>query len=159
MGKSTLFNRLVEQRQAIVDEVSGVTRDRNYGKCHWNGTTFSIIDTGGYVESSQEIFDKEIRRQVELAIEEAHIILFVLDAHTGIGQSDQVIARLLRATPKKVLLLANKVDNVEILHQSTELYRLGWDRYYPIAANSGSGTGELLDEVVKLPTPTAHPRG
>lgn len=149
VGKSTLFNRLVQQKQAVVDEISGVTRDRNYGKCDWNGVTFSIIDTGGYVENSQEIFDQEIRRQVNLAIEEAHLILFVLDAYTGISQADSTISKLLRVSSKQVLIVANKVDNIEILHQSTEIYQLGWESYYPIAANSGSGTGELLDEVIK----------
>lgn len=154
VGKSTLFNRLVQERQAIVNEESGVTRDRNYGKSIWNGTPFSVIDTGGYTEFSDTVYDEEIRKQVILAIDEAQVILFVVDSKIGIQSADITISKLLR--PKevrsKVILVANKVDNTILLHQSTEFYALGWETYYPIASNSGSGTGDLLDELVtRLP--------
>ncbi|MBC8267043.1 MAG: ribosome biogenesis GTPase Der [Flavobacteriales bacterium] len=149
VGKSTIFNRLTQTRQAITDEVSGVTRDRHYGKSEWNGKEFSVIDTGGYVEGSDDIFEKEIRKQVELAIDEANVILFLVDAKDGITDLDQSVAQLLRKTDKKVILVANKVDNTQLLNEAVEFYNLGMGDYIPIASISGSGTGELLDELVK----------
>ena len=149
VGKSTIFNRLTQTRQAITDEVSGVTRDRHYGKSEWNGKEFSVIDTGGYVEGSDDIFEKEIRKQVELAIDEANVILFLVDAKDGITDLDQSVAQLLRRTEKKVILVANKVDNTQLLNEAVEFYNLGMGDYIPIASISGSGTGEMLDELVK----------
>jgi GTP-binding protein len=149
VGKSTIFNRLTQTRQAITDEVSGVTRDRHYGKSEWNGKEFSVIDTGGYVEGSNDIFEKEIRKQVELAIDEANVILFLVDAKDGITDLDQSVAQLLRRTEKKVILVANKVDNTQLLNEAVEFYNLGMGDYIPIASISGSGTGEMLDELVK----------
>lgn len=149
VGKSTLFNRLTESREAIVDEVSGVTRDRNYGVSHWNGIDFSVIDTGGYVKNSEDIFEEEINKQVLLAIEEADIILFIVDVTIGIHDLDTSVASLLRRVNKKVLLVVNKVDNGERLLDATEFYNLGLGDYFPLSSMNGSGTGELLDEVVK----------
>ena len=149
VGKSTLFNRLIEAREAIVDEVSGVTRDRNYGRCVWNGFTFSVIDTGGYVKNSEDIFEEEINKQVMLAIGEADIILFMVDVTTGVHDLDSSIAAMLRRIDKKVLLIVNKVDNNERLMDATEFYSLGLGDYFPLSSVSGSGTGDMLDEVVK----------
>mgnify|MGYP001459379868 FL=1 len=149
VGKSTIFNRLTQTRQAITDEESGVTRDRHYGKSEWNGKEFSVIDTGGYVEGSDDIFEKEIRKQVELAIVEANVILFLVDAKDGVTDLDQSVAQLLRRTEKKVILVVNKVDNTQLLNEAVEFYNLGMGDYIPIASISGSGTGELLDELVK----------
>ena len=149
VGKSTIFNRLTESRQAITDEVSGVTRDRHYGKVEWNGREFSVIDTGGYVQGSEDIFETEIRKQVELAIEEANVILFLVDAKTGITDLDQAIVKLLRKSNKKVVLAVNKVDNSTLLQDAVEFYNLGLGEYTPIASISGSGTGDLLDELIK----------
>ncbi len=149
VGKSTLFNRLTESREAIVDEVSGVTRDRNYGVSNWNGIDFSVIDTGGYVRNSDDIFEEEINKQVLLAIEEADIILFMVDVTIGIHDLDTSVASLLRRVNKKVLLVVNKVDNGERLLDATEFYNLGLGDYFPLSSMNGSGTGELLDEVVK----------
>ena len=149
VGKSTIFNRLTQTRQAITDEVSGVTRDRHYGKSEWNGKEFSVIDTGGYVEGSDDIFEKEIRKQVELAIDEANVILFLVDAKDGITDLDQSVAQLLRKTDKKVILVANKTDNTQLLNEAVEFYNLGMGEYIPISSISGSGTGELLDELTK----------
>ena len=149
VGKSTLFNRFTESRQAITDEVSGVTRDRHYGKAEWNGREFSVIDTGGYVEGSEDIFETEIRKQVELAIDEANVILFLVDAKTGITDLDQEVVNLLRKSNKKVVLAVNKVDNSKLLQDSIEFYNLGLGDYIPVSSISGSGTGELLDELVK----------
>jgi GTPase len=149
VGKSTLFNRLVGSRDAIVDEMSGVTRDRNYGTCNWNGIDFSVIDTGGYVENSDDIFEEEINKQVRLAIEESDIILFMVDVTIGIHQLDKSVAALLRKTEKKVLLVVNKVDNNERLIDANEFYGLGLGDYFPLSSINGSGTGELLDAVVK----------
>ena len=148
VGKSTLFNRLTETRQAITDEISGVTRDRHYGRSEWNGIDFSIIDTGGYVHGSEEIFEVEIRKQVELAIDEANVILFLVDAKEGITDLDQSVVELLRKTNKKIILVVNKVDNKRLLDESIEFYNLGIGNYIPISSISGSGTGELLDKVV-----------
>jgi GTP-binding protein len=149
VGKSTIFNRLTQTRQAITDQESGVTRDRHYGKSEWNGKEFSVIDTGGYVDGSDDIFEKEIRKQVELAIDEANVILFLVDAKDGITDLDQSVAQLLRRTEKKVILVANKVDNTQLLNDAVEFYNLGMGDYIPIASISGSGTGEMLDELVK----------
>ncbi len=149
VGKSTLFNRLTESRMAIVEETSGVTRDRHYGKANWNGFEFSLIDTGGYVRGSEDIFESEIRKQVELAIEEADIILFVVDVTIGITHLDEAVATLLRKTKKKVFIVSNKVDNNERISLSSEFYSLGLGEIYSLSAINGSGTGELLDELVK----------
>ena len=149
VGKSTLFNRLTQTRQAITDEISGVTRDRHYGKCDWNGYDFSLIDTGGYVEGSEDIFETEIRKQVELAINEATVILFLVDAKTGITDLDYAIVSLLRKSNKKFVLGVNKVDNKTLLDSSIEFFNLGLGDYIPLSSISGSGTGELLDEITK----------
>lgn len=153
VGKSTFFNRLIQRRQAIVDSVSGVTRDRHYGKTDWNGQEFSVIDTGGYIVGSDDIFEGEIRKQVDLAIDEANVILFLVDAQQGVTDLDVTVAQHLRKSDKPVLLVANKVDNGQIMEQAVELYSLGMGDYYCISSINGSGTGDLLDAVVdKLPT-------
>lgn len=149
VGKSTLFNRLTDSRDAIVDEESGVTRDRNYGRATWNGVNFSVIDTGGYVRNSEDIFEEEINKQVLLAIEESDLILFLVDAITGIHDLDVSVADLLRRTGKKVALVVNKVDNIERMHEASEFYSLGLGEYFPISSANGSGTGDLLDYIVK----------
>ena len=149
VGKSTLFNRIVKQREAIVDSVSGVTRDRNYGKGDWNGKEFSLIDTGGYVVGSDDIFELEIDKQVELAIDEADIIIFMVDVEFGITSMDMDIANMLRKNNKPVYLVVNKVDSSARINDATEFYELGIDKYYPIASINGFGTGDLLDDVVK----------
>ncbi|MBP5645229.1 MAG: ribosome biogenesis GTPase Der [Bacteroidales bacterium] len=149
VGKSTLFNRLTESRQAIVDETSGVTRDRQYGHSDWNGKHFSIIDTGGYVVGGDDSFEIEIRKQVELAIEEADAILFLVDVREGLTPMDEDVANLLRRSPKRVMLVANKVDNPKEMEGLAEFYALGLGDPYPIAGISGSGTGDLLDALVE----------
>ncbi len=149
VGKSTLFNRLTESREAIVDEISGVTRDRNYGTGNWNGVDFSVIDTGGYVQNSDDIFEEEINKQVLLAIEEADIILFMVDVSSGIHDLDTSVASMLRRVNKKIILVVNKVDNPQRLMDATEFYNLGLGDYFALSSMNGSGTGELLDEVVK----------
>ena len=149
MGKSTLFNRLTGERKAIVDSVSGVTRDRQYGHSDWNGKQFSVIDTGGYVVGGDDTFETEIRRQVQLAIDEADVILFLVDVREGLTPMDEDVAAMLRKTTKKVLLVANKVDDTNVANDIAEFYQLGLGDIYPIAGISGSGTGDLLDEVVK----------
>ncbi len=157
VGKSTLFNRLTETREAIVDEVSGVTRDRNYGQCFWNGIRFSVIDTGGYVMNSEDIFEEEINKQVMLAIGEADVILFMVDVTTGVHELDSSVAEMLRKVDKKVFLVVNKVDNNERLLDAAEFYSLGLGDYFPLSSMNGSGTGDLLDEVVKsLPSDSAE---
>lgn len=149
VGKSTLFNRLVGSRKAIVNEESGVTRDRNYGKSYWNGKEFSVIDTGGYVCNSDDIFEEEINKQVLLAMDEADVILFMVDAEIGVTDLDQNFARLLRNIEKPVYLIANKVDNQERLYEAQEFYRLGIKgEMFCISSVSGSGTGDLLDQVI-----------
>jgi GTP-binding protein len=145
VGKSTLFNRLVGFRKAIVDEVAGVTRDRHYGICEWNGKSFTVIDTGGYVVGSEDSFEGEIRKQVSLAVEEADLILFMVDVAEGLTDDDKEVAGVLRKSKKKVLLVANKVDNNERQSWSAEFYALGLGDPMNIAATSGAGTGELLD--------------
>jgi len=149
VGKSTLFNRIVKQREAIVDSVSGVTRDRHYGKGDWNGKEFSLIDTGGYVLGSDDIFELEIDKQVELAIDEADIIIFMVDVETGLTSMDTDIANMLRKIDKPVYLVINKVDNSSRVNEASEFFELGIDKYYPIASINGFGTGDLLDAVVK----------
>jgi GTP-binding protein len=149
VGKSTLFNRIVKQREAIVDSVSGVTRDRHYGKGDWNGKEFSLIDTGGYVLGSDDIFELEIDKQVELAIDEADIIIFMVDVETGLTSMDTDIANMLRKIDKPVYLVINKVDNSSRINEASEFFELGIDKYYPIASINGFGTGDLLDAVVK----------
>ena len=150
VGKSTFFNRLIQRREAIVDAVSGVTRDRNYGKSEWNGKQFSVIDTGGYIKGSDDIFEGEIRRQVELAIDEADVIVFVVDVEEGITPMDEEVAKLLRKVTKPVMLAVNKVDNAMREKDAIEFYNLGLGDYYTFAGMSGSGTGVLLDALVKL---------
>ncbi len=152
VGKSTLFNRLIGERKAIVDDISGVTRDRIYGEVEWNGMIFDLIDTGGYVDSSQDVFEKAIKEQVKIAMEEAKVILFVVDVTTGITALDDDVADMLRKSKKDVLLVVNKVDNTKRLHESAEFYGLGFSEMFTLSSISGSGTGELLDSVVeKLP--------
>lgn len=149
VGKSTLFNRLVGTRKAIVNEESGVTRDRNYGKSTWNGKDFSVIDTGGYVSNSDDIFEEEINKQVLLAMEEADVILFMVDAEIGVTDLDQNFARLLRNIDKPIYLVANKVDNQDRMYEAQEFYRLGIPGdLFCISSVSGSGTGDLLDQMV-----------
>ena len=150
VGKSTLFNRITESRNAIVDEISGVTRDRNYGKGIWNGLDFSIIDTGGYVVNSDDVFEAEINKQVHLAIEEADVILYVVDVESGITDLDDAIAALLRKSRKKIVLAVNKVDNNQRIAEAQEFYGLGLGEIFCISSMTGSGTGDLLDQVVEL---------
>ncbi len=147
VGKSTFFNRLLEQRKAIVDDISGVTRDRQYGITEWNGKTFNVIDTGGFVPDSDDIFEKEIRKQVRIAIDEANAIVFIVDVAIGITELDEAMADLLRRTTKPVYLVVNKVDNSERHLEAAEFYSLGFDTIYNISSISGSGTGELLDAI------------
>jgi len=149
VGKSTLFNRLTESRSAIVDEASGVTRDRHYGKVDWNGKEFTLIDTGGYVKGSKDIFEEEIRKQVIISIEECDLIIFVVDVTIGITDLDQTVANLLRKSNKKVILVSNKVDNNERAPDSSVFYGLGIaEDIFSVSSINGSGTGELLDEIV-----------
>ncbi|MDA3911901.1 MAG: ribosome biogenesis GTPase Der [Bacteroidales bacterium] len=148
VGKSTLFNRLTEQRTAIVDDISGVTRDRLYGECTWNGRYFSVIDTGGYVESPGDIFETEIKKQVLIALDEADVIVFVLDVETGITSLDDQVAKLLRRTDKPVIIVVNKVDNSKRHESVYEFYNLGLGDPMPISSINGSGTGEMLDALV-----------
>ncbi|MDR0295999.1 MAG: ribosome biogenesis GTPase Der, partial [Prevotellaceae bacterium] len=149
VGKSTLFNRLVGMRQAIVDEIAGVTRDRHYGKSDWNGREFSVIDTGGYAVNTEDVFEEEIRKQVLLAIDEADLILFMVDVTTGITDFDTVVANILRRTKKPVLLLVNKVDNIERSYDVHEFYALGLGNPWQVSSISGSGTGDLMDEILQ----------
>ena len=148
VGKSTLFNRLIQRREAIVDSVSGVTRDRNYGKSEWNGKEFSVIDTGGYVRGSDDVLEGEIRKQVELVIDEADVIIFVVDVEEGITPMDDAVAKLLRKVTKPVLLAVNKVDNSMREKDAVEFYNLGLGEYFTFASISGSGTGDLLDALI-----------
>jgi len=148
VGKSTLFNRLIEQKKAIMDNMSGVTRDRHYGYGQWTGKFFSVIDTGGYVHGSEDIFEGAIREQVELAIEESAVLLFVVDCQTGLTDLDKDFAKVLRRSKKPVILVANKADTHEKAMASAEFYELGLGDPFPIAAESGSGTGDMLDEMI-----------
>ena len=149
VGKSTLFNRLVEQRKAIMDNESGITRDRHYGYAEWTDKHFTVIDTGGYVQGSDDIFESAIRQQVQIAIDEASVILFVVDCKDGLNGLDQDFAAVLRAAHKPVLVVANKADNVSSELMMHDFYLLGMGHPYPVSAASGTGTGELLDEMVK----------
>lgn len=152
VGKSTFFNRLLEQRKAIVDDVSGVTRDRQYGVAEWSGKTFNLVDTGGFVPNSEDVFEQEIVKQVLIALEEANALIFMVDCATGITTLDESMADLLRRTTKPVFLVVNKVDNSERLLEATEFYSLGIDHIFFLSSMTGSGTGELLDAVVALIT-------
>ena len=149
VGKSTLFNRLTQTRTAIVDDMAGTTRDRQYGKVEWCGKEFSIVDTGGWVVNSEDIFESEINKQVELAIEEVDVILFVVDAMNGVTDLDDHVAEILRRSSKPVILVANKVDSNDWAYNVPEFYSLGLGDPYPVSASNGYGTGDLLDEVVK----------
>ncbi len=149
VGKSTLFNRLTQSRTAIVDPTAGTTRDRQYGKVDWNGKEFSIVDTGGWVVNSDDVFESEINKQVELAIEQADEILFVVDAMNGVTDLDDHVAEILRKSRKPVILVANKVDSNEWVYNVPEFYSLGLGEPYPVSAVNGYGTGDLLDEMVK----------
>ena len=148
VGKSTFFNRLIQRREAIVDAVSGVTRDRHYGKSDWNGREFSLIDTGGYVLGSDDVFEAEIDKQVELAIDEADAIVFMVDVETGVTGMDEDVAKLLRKVKKPVFLVVNKVDNAKRAQDAVEFYSLGLGDYFTIASINGSGTGDILDALV-----------
>ena len=149
VGKSTFFNRLIQRREAIVDAVSGVTRDRHYGKSDWNGKEFSLIDTGGYVVGSDDIFEAEIDKQVELAIDEADAIVFMVEVESGVTGMDEDVAQLLRKSRKPVFLAVNKVDNSKRAQDAVEFYSLGFERFYTISSINGGGTGDLLDDLVK----------
>ena len=156
VGKSTLFNRLVGQRQAIVDETAGTTRDRHYGKTDWNGKEFSIIDTGGYTVNSDDVFEEEIRRQVMLAIDEADLILFLVEVRTGITDLDMMMADILRRSGKKVMLVCNKVDTYDLIYFSHEFHSLGLGEPFCISSMSGSGTGDMMDAILaNLPEDTS----
>jgi GTP-binding protein len=150
VGKSTIFNRLLEQRKAIVEDIPGVTRDRQYGIADWNGKNFYVIDTGGFVPESEDVFEREIRKQVRIAMDEASVILFVVDAATGMTDLDDSMADILRRSTKPVFLVVNKVDNNERLLEASEFYSLGFEKVFFISAISGSGTGDLLDDVTAL---------
>ena len=150
VGKSTLFNRLTGSRKAIVDDQSGVTRDRIYGEAEWSGRTFQVVDTGGYVKSTDDIFEIEIKKQVEIAIREAQVILFVLDVTSGITQLDDEMAHLLRVSKKPIIVIVNKVDNFNRSLDAAEFYSLGFDNVHQLSSISGTGTGELLDNILEL---------
>jgi len=150
VGKSTLFNRLTKRRMAIVDPTAGVTRDRHYGKSDWNGVEFSVIDTGGYVAGSEDVFEEQIREQVEMALEESTVVLFLVDVMEGITPLDEEVADMLRRSRKKCFLVANKADNSKLIQESGVFYELGVEAVYPVSSINGSGTGELLDDLVKV---------
>ena len=164
VGKSTFFNRMLEERKSIVDDVSGVTRDRQYGVAEWAGKTFNVIDTGGFVADSDDIFEREIRKQVHIAISEANAIIFMVDVTTGVTNLDQDMAEMLRRSPKPVYLVVNKVDNYNRELEAAEFYSLGFEKIFFLSSISGSGTGELLDEVCskipaeKIEEPTTIPK-
>ncbi|MET0300500.1 MAG: ribosome biogenesis GTPase Der, partial [Flavitalea sp.] len=149
VGKSTFFNRLLEQRKAIVDDFSGVTRDRQYGVADWTGKNFNLIDTGGFVSKSEDVFEREIRKQVHIAVEEANAIIFMVDATTGITELDSAMADVLRRSEKPVLVAVNKVDNHKLLLEASEFYSLGFEHMFFISSMSGTGTGELLDALAE----------
>ena len=152
VGKSTLFNRLLEQRKAIVEDTPGVTRDRQYGIAEWNGKTFNVVDTGGFVPDTQDVFEREIRKQVQIAVDEANAVLFIVDAATGITSLDDAMADILRRSTKPVFLVVNKVDNHDRLMEASEFYSLGFESIFFISAMSGSGSGDLLDAVTNIIT-------
>src|SRR6188768_3187886 len=149
VGKSTLFNRLTESRKAIVDDFSGVTRDRHYGSAEWTNKQFTVIDTGGYVANSEDVFEAAIREQVIIAIEEASVLLFMVDVTTGITDLDDEIAQLLRRSKKPVFTVVNKVDNTQLQNEAAVFYGFGLGEIYPISSMTGSGTGDLLDDVIE----------
>ena len=155
VGKSTLFNRLTKSRQAIVSDVAGTTRDRQYGKCDWNGREFSVVDTGGWVVKSDDIFEEEIRKQVIVATEEADIVLFVVDVGSGVTDWDEDVAMILRRTKLPVLLVVNKVDNSAQQFDAAEFYKLGLGDPICISSMSGSGTGDLLDICLRTASPAS----
>src|SRR5579859_5454395 len=157
VGKSTFFNRLLEQRKAIVDDVSGVTRDRQYGVAEWTGKSFNLIDTGGFVPNSEDVFEREIKKQVLIALEEANALIFMVDSATGITTLDEAMADVLRRTTKPVFLVVNKVDNSDRLLEGAEFYSLGFDNIFFLSSMTGSGTGELLDAVTALIKDEAEP--
>ena len=157
VGKSTLFNRLIGERRAIVDDMSGVTRDRHYGVSEWIGKEFVIVDTGGYVANSSDYFETEIRKQVEIAIGEADLLLFMVDNVVGITDEDETFARVLRKSKKPVLMVANKVDNFDRAVDASVFYKLGFPELFTLSSVSGSGTGEVLDRVVELLQPEEEP--
>lgn len=150
VGKSTLFNRLIGRKQAIIDDISGVTRDRHYGLCDWGGKTYNVIDTGGFVPKTTDVFELAIRDQVGIAINEADLLLFMVDVEVGVTDQDEEMARLLRKSKKEVLLVVNKVDNTRRHMEIHEFYKLGYDELYPVSSMNGSGTGEILDKVLEL---------
>ncbi len=150
VGKSTFFNRMLEERKAIVDDMSGVTRDRQYGISEWNGKSFNVVDTGGFVAGSDDVFESEIRKQVKIALNEANAIIFMVDVSTGITVLDEAFAEILREVQKPVFLVVNKVDNAARMLDATEFYSMGFENIFFVSSISGSGTGELLDEIVKL---------
>ena len=152
VGKSTFFNRMMEQRKAIVHDVSGVTRDRQYGVADWNGKVFNVIDTGGFVPDSEDVFEREIRKQVNIAVDEAHAIIFMVDVATGITGLDDAMADILRRSSKPVFLVVNKVDNNDRMLEASEFYSLGFTKIYFVSSMTGSGTGELLDDISALIT-------
>jgi GTP-binding protein len=149
VGKSTLYNRLIGSRQAIIDDISGVTRDRQYGSSEWNGKTFTVVDTGGFVINSEDVFEAAIRSQVQIAIEEATVLIFMVDVTTGITDLDEEVARMLRRSKKTVILAVNKVDNNQRLLEANEFYSLGFEYTHFLSSLTGSGSGELLDEVTE----------
>ncbi|MGG9960938.1 ribosome biogenesis GTPase Der [Ferruginibacter sp. SUN106] len=153
VGKSTFFNRMLEERKAIVDDVSGVTRDRQYGIAEWAGKTFNVIDTGGFVAGSDDVFEKEIRKQVMIAVEEASAVIFMVDVSTGITDLDESMSRILRKSSKPVFLVVNKVDNHDRLLEASEFYSLGFENIFFVSSISGSGTGEILDAITALMKP------
>ena len=157
VGKSTFFNRLIGSKEAIVDPTSGVTRDRHYGKSDWNGIEFSVVDTGGYVLDSDDVFESEIKKQVALAVEESDCILFLVDVNEGVTPMDQDLAKLLRRSRKPVFLVVNKADTYKQLPDINEFYSLGFSQLYGISAVNGTGTGELLDDVVSGMTKKMRP--
>lgn len=150
VGKSTLFNRLIGERTAIVADEPGTTRDRQYGKTEWNGVQFSIVDTGGFIEESDDVFEGEINKQVRVAVEEADLIIFMVDVQSGLNSSDEAVAQMLRRSTKPIVLASNKADNFEMASYAAEFYNLGLGDPYPVSAINGSGTGDLLDRVVEL---------
>jgi GTP-binding protein len=157
VGKSTLFNRLIEERKAIVDDTSGVTRDRHYGVSEWNGREFVVVDTGGYVADSHDFFETAIRKQVEIAMGEADLLLFMVDVVTGITDEDEAFAHVLRKSGKPVLVVANKVDNNERIPQASVFYKFGFDELFTLSSINGSGTGELMDKIIEFLKPDEEP--
>ncbi len=153
VGKSTLFNRLTGERKAIVDDFSGVTRDRHYGDCEWNGQSFTVIDTGGYVKDSHDIFESAIREQVQIAVDEAALVIFMTDVQTDVTDLDTQFAGILRKSNKPILMVVNKVDNHEQIAETAPFYRLGFKEIFPVSSATGSGTGDLLDKVVEMLPP------